>query len=56
MTRTLCSSLAAVVKKKKKQKTTPFTVVELRPAARTVVCLSKAIVGEATNVNAQSPT
>lgn len=28
----------------------------LRPAARTVVCLSKAIVGEATNVNAQSPT
>lgn len=54
MTWTLCSSLDAVALKKKKK--TPFTVVALRPAARTVVCLSKAIVGEATDVNAQSLT
>lgn len=56
MTRTLCSSLDAVASSVKKKKKTPFTVVALRPAARTVVCLSRAIVGEATIVNAQSLT
>lgn len=32
------------------ERTTTFTAAELRPAAHTAVCLSNAIVGEATSV------